>query len=80
MNDNNKVLEQAAVTFTVPDHLYDEMSHGYELGYPDGFKAGAQWQKEQTKAMAQNLIGLEAWINDRQMKDTFKKYLSSLLD
>lgn len=32
------------------------------------FIAGAKWQKERTKEIARNLLGLQAWIDDPSMK------------
>lgn len=43
------------------------------------FKAGAEWQKEQLKKKALQLVGADVWIADVVVKAMFQKYLRELL-
>lgn len=73
-------LEQAANYEPPIPECYENGEYiAYVEGHKSGFIQGGNWQKEQLKYKARNLLGMEVWIADDEIKRLFSKYLSELL-
>lgn len=66
-------LSQAANNYT------DTWQHFTEGSMRASFKAGAEWQKQQDKNLAAQLLGMEAFISDLEMRKKFSYIMSELL-
>lgn len=68
-------LEQAAFVIPeIPEHFIDGEPEAYIDGHRNGFKAGAEWQKEQYKEVIEELNSEHAFLLNLYQTSTIENH------